>query len=120
MIRIHIACPEGLAADANQLARAIGLGPADDQTYGAPGFQDAAGARFAFAGVTVGPGFLAAATSPLVEPAWGADMAAARRAQAAIRMGGLAAPGRLTVVVGDDPWAALAEMGLTQAPGSPL
>ncbi|WP_112309745.1 hypothetical protein [Pseudogemmobacter bohemicus] len=113
-IRITIACPAALIQDANQLARVIGYSEADDQTYGAAIWQDAAGNRYAVASGPVSPVFPEAAVSPLTAPEWGADMAAAARAQALIRIGGPAAPGQIAAVIGDDVPAALAELGLTR------
>ena len=85
-MRVTIACPEALIGDANQLALCLGLGPEDVQTYGEAVWQDAAGQRYAVASAVVSRHFAAMAASELVEPAWGADMAAARRAQAALRV----------------------------------
>jgi len=104
-MRVTIACPEGHIADANQLARCIGLGPDDDRTYGEATWQDAGGNRYAVASAIVGPMFGAAATSPLTEPDWGCDIAAAARAQALIRIMQPAAPGIIAAVFGDDPAA---------------
>lgn len=114
MTRVTISCPEAMIGDANQLALCLGLGPDDVQTYGEPVWRDAAGDLYAVASTIVGDGFAAAAGSPLVEPPWGADMDAAARAQAAIVIGGAAAPGHLVAVFGDDPQAAIAELGLTR------
>ena len=86
MMRVTIACPEALIGDTNQLALCLGLGPEDAQTYGEAVWQDAAGNRYALASAVVSHRFVAVAASELAEPAWGADMAAARRAQAALRV----------------------------------
>lgn len=118
-MRITIACPEALIGDANQLARCIGLGPNDDQTYGAPIWRDAAGNAYAVASAVVSGAFYAAATSPLVAPDWGCDLAAAARAQAAISIGAAAAPGVLAAIIGDDVQAALTALGVTMAEEEP-
>ena len=66
------------------------------------------------------------AVSQLIAPAWGADMAAADRAQALIAVWQppedpehipepFAALARTAAVIGDDPQAALAVLGLTDA-----
>ena len=86
MMRVTIACPEALIGDANQLALCLGLGPEDAQTYGAAIWQDVAGNRYALASAVVGHRFVAVAAAALPEPPWGADMPAARRAQAALRV----------------------------------
>lgn len=119
--RVTIACPEALIEDANQLASCLGYCPDDALTYGAPIWLDAAGNRYSVASTLVGPDFVAAAGSPLKEPAWGANMDAAAIAQAAIRIGNpeapktcRAAPDALVAVFGDDQWTALALMGLTR------
>ena len=87
MIRITIACPEAHIGDANHLAMVLGEGPAEALTYGAPGWQDGDGNRYAIASLPVSPAFLAAALSPLARPAWDTEpyavnMAGAGRAQA--------------------------------------
>jgi hypothetical protein len=111
-MRVTIACPEARIADANQLARCLGLGPDDDKTYGAAQWIDGAGNRYAVAGGVVGPNFSQSASSPLIEPGWGCDLAAAQRAQALIQIGQPAAPDRIAAVFGDDAMASLAAMGL--------
>lgn len=118
MIRLTFACPEAFISDANQLARAIGLSD-DDQTYGEPRFQDEGGNLYAVASGLVEPSFITTATSPLVEPEWGADMAAAQRAQALAALGEPAAPDHIAAVVGDDVAEALAFLGLMPVPDDP-
>lgn len=113
MIRLTFACPEACISDANQLARAIGLSADDDKTYGEPQYQDADGNLYAVASGLVEPSFITTATSQLVEPEWGADMAAAQRAQALAALGEPAAPDHIAAVVGDDVAEALAFLGLS-------
>ena len=89
MIRITIACPEAHIGDANHLAMVLGEGPAEALTYGAPGWQDGDGNRYAIASLPVSPAFLSAAQSPLERPAWDTEpyavnMAGAERAQARV------------------------------------
>lgn len=115
-MRVTIACPAAHIADANQLARCIGLGPDDDKTYGIPAWQDAAGNLYAAASAVVGETFAQTAASPLTAPAWGCNMAASRRAQALIQIGGTASPDKLVAVFGDNAMQALADMGLTLVP----
>ena len=115
MIRVTIACPGSLIADANQLALCLGLGPEDARTYGEAVWLDAAGNRYAVASAIVSSRFAADASSPLDAPPWGADTAAAGRAQAAIRLDVAAGPDRLACVFGDDATAALAVLGLARA-----
>lgn len=57
--------------------------------------------------------FAEVATSPLQEPAWGADMEAAGRAQAIAALGQPASPDHIAAVPEDDVAAALAFLGLT-------
>lgn len=116
MIRITFACPAAHIADANQLARVVGYGPDDDKTYGEPRYQDADGNLYAVASGLVEPSFITTATSLLVEPEWGADMAAAQRAQALAALGEPAAPVHIAAVVGDDVAEALAFLGLSIIP----
>lgn len=119
MIRLTFACPVTHIADANQLARVIGLSPDDDRTYGEPRFQDGGGNLYAVASGLVEPSFITTATSPLTEPEWGADMAAAQRAQALAALGEPAAPDHIAAVVGDDVTEALAFLGLMPVPDDP-
>lgn len=118
-MRITIACPEALIGDANQLARCLGLGSDDDHTYGAAVWRDAAGNTYAAASAVVGPAFVNTASSPLVAPPWGCDLAAAARAQAVIAIDAPAAPGVLAAIIGDDVQAALAALGVTMAEDEP-
>lgn len=113
-ITITVACPDAMIADANQLARVLGYGPDDDQTYGEPLWQDADGNRYAVSSGLVSEAFPAAAAAPLAAPEWGADMTAAARAQAAIAIGETAAPDRLAVIISDDPQAALVALGVVR------
>lgn len=113
MIRLTFACPAAHISDANQLARVVGYGPDDDKTYGEPQYQGADGNLYAVASGLVVPHFAEVATSPLVEPEWGADMEAAQRAQALAALGEPAAPDHIAAVVGDDVAEALAFLGLT-------
>jgi hypothetical protein len=113
-VRVTIACPEVFTADANQLALCFGRGPDDVRTYGLASWQDAAGRRYAVASTLVSEGFAATAGSPLTEPPWGADMAAAARAQALIQIDTAAGPDRIAAVFGDEAAAALAVLGLAR------
>lgn len=111
-MRVTIACPAHMIADANQLALCLGLGPDDAMTYGQPIWRDAEGNLYAVASATVPTGFAEAATAALSEPAWGADLEAAARAQAAILIGATATPDRLAASLAESPQGALAELGL--------
>lgn len=73
-----------------------------------------AGNRYAVASAVVSEAFPVAAAAPLAAPEWGANMTAAARAQAAIVIGESAAPDRLAVIIGDDPQAALAALGVVR------
>ncbi len=122
-MRLTISCPVAMIPDANQLARCLGLSGADDQTFGAATWQDASANRYAAASFEASDAWFSGATSPLIEPEWGCDLAAASRAQAAIVLWiaegetepPLAALGKLTVVAGLDGRIALASMGLRAA-----
>ncbi len=114
MIRVTIACPISHLADAGQFARATGYGPEDEATFsGSPEYRDAEGNRYRVASGLVALSYPEAATSPLERPESGANMAAARRAQALIVIGGPAALGQITAIIHDDPQAALAELAVT-------
>lgn len=114
MLRVTIACPVDLRADANQLARCIGLGPDDDQTYGLPSWQDGSGNKYAVASVVVGEGFVIAATTDLVEPLWGCDLQRARFAQSKVRLNEAASPETISAVFDENPQSALSLLGVKQ------
>lgn len=113
-MRVTIACPESLVKGANQLASCLGLGPEDAQTYGEACWQDAECNRYAVASAVVGDSFASAAASKLTRPEWGANMAAAGRAQALIRLGEPASPDIIAAVIGDDVQNALSILGVTR------
>ncbi|RRH71983.1 hypothetical protein [Falsigemmobacter faecalis] len=123
MIQVTIACPVALVSAANQLARVIGYGEADGSTFTlAPvvgGYAVAAG--------LVAPAFVSDAFQPLIEPEWGADMVAAAAAQAEVVLIELPAAdepppeipqGKILAVVGLDPPAARALLGLEGMPAA--
>lgn len=107
-------------ADANQLARALGEGPADADTFAAALWRDAGGALFAVASLDVSEEWFAAAEAPLAAPDWGADLAAAGRAQAALAvwhpLSDFPPPGagaaRIAVLAGLPPAEAISALGL--------
>ncbi|MFE3836909.1 hypothetical protein [Pseudogemmobacter sonorensis] len=120
LIDVTIAAPLALLYEAGQLARCIGYTEADGDTFERG--QRIGG--YAVASGPVHPAFVTNAVSVLVEPPYGADMAAAAIAQAAVQI--LAAtmgddgeevwdapiPGRILAVVGLAPDRAHAVMGL--------
>lgn len=117
MIQVTIACPVALISAANELARCIGYSEADGETFSlAPvigGYAVAAG--------LVQPEFVSDAFQPLTEPEWGADMIAAASAQAEVVLIEPAEDGtpqeipegKILAVVGLDPAAARALLGLS-------
>ena len=113
MIRITFACPEKFIDDANQLARVVGYGPDDDKTYGEPRYKDKDGNKYSVASGLVVPHFVEVTTSELIEPEWGADMVAAKRAQALAALGLPAAPTHIAAVPGDNAQEALNFLELT-------
>ena len=116
LVRLTIACPEAMIADANQFARCTGYGPDDDKTFGAATWQDVGGNLYSVSsGLVVAESYQTDALGPLVEPEWGCDIAAAQRAQAVVQVGGAAAPDAIVAAFGDLV-AALLELGLTRAP----
>ncbi|SPF78775.1 hypothetical protein ALP8811_02707 [Aliiroseovarius pelagivivens] len=82
-LRITIACPEAMMADANQFALCVGSSAADVQTFKRAGWENQTGARFALASLLAGDDFPVAASSVLQTPAHApmADIDAAARAQ---------------------------------------
>jgi hypothetical protein len=125
-MRITVACPEALKADANNLAMVLAFGPADELTYGALNWQDADGNLYAAASFEASEEWIAGAQGPLTRPAWDTlpytiSMAAANRAQDALVLwageGDIpqAALGKLTAIAGMEGRDALVAMGLTAA-----
>jgi hypothetical protein len=136
-MRLTIACPAALIADANDLAMALAFGPADARTYGPADWQDPAGNLYAVASFEARPEWMAAAQEALARPAWdaGADdfavnMTSAARAQGRLRVVGFdldgvavdpaATPDLITSMPGPDGPAALAAMGLALVPVDPI
>jgi hypothetical protein len=115
MIRVTMACPESLAGDANQLALCLGYGPQDAQTFGAALWRDAGGNRYALSSAMLDEAGLARLQGTLSAPGWECDLAAAGRAQDALRMGSAAAPDLIAVQAGPCPAEALAALGVTPA-----
>ena len=125
-MRLTIACPEAHIGDANNLAMVLAEGPDDARTYGAPGWQDADGNRYAACSFVAGDGFTGRAFGTLSRPAWDTsrhvNMTGAGRAQALVRLaqpGDLASPDTILAMPGDNAPAALAAMGLTLIPTDP-
>lgn len=87
-IRITIACPENLIAEANQFALCVGNTPADAKTFGSATWEDGQGERFALASLLAGPHFPQVAAQPLRAPdhSQHADVVAASIAQAALQI----------------------------------
>jgi len=119
-MRITAASPEALVADSNNLAMALAFSAADGETYTGLNWQDSNGNLYAAASWEAREEWVAAASQPLVRPAWDVDsiidMDAATRAQAALVFSVepvLAVPGALTAIGGMDGVAALQAMGLT-------
>ncbi len=86
VMRVTIIVPQAKIADANQLALCLGQSAADDQTFGAATWKDAAENLYAVASTMVMATFPTSAASTLVAPdfAPSADLVAAGRAQAAL------------------------------------
>lgn len=115
MPTLCIAMPTEHVADGNQFARCVGFGPDDDRTFNhAPNAQDANGNLYVFSQGWVGPNFANDATSPLAEPEWGCDLAAAQRIQAMIRLDSAASPDTVVAMFADDIGAVMAAMGLNR------
>ena len=119
-MRITASAPEALISDSNQYAMCLAFSPADGETYTGLNWQDTNGNLYAAASWEARDEWVAAASQPLVRPAWDVDeiidMDAAGRAQAALVFSVepvLAVPGALTAIGGMDGVEALAAMGLT-------
>lgn len=120
-MRITVACPAALVADANNLAMVLAFSEADALTYRGLNWLDAQGNLYAAASFEARPEWIIGAQSPLVRPAWDTEpysisMAAAQRAQAALVFAQEATPAlpdKLTALAGPDGPAALSMMGLS-------
>jgi len=123
--RATIAPCATLLYESNQLALCLGESPDDDKTFAHAGYQKD-GNTFGLCSTVAKPIFLNMANSELVAPehAPNVDLAAARKAQAALLIGTLedpvtAAPGKIAVIVGNHQEAAqqhIAALGLMPLP----
>ena len=119
LINITIAVPVDMVSDANALARCVGYSADDERTFGDPAWQDAEGRPYSIASGPVWPAFLAVPGQALIEPEWGADLAAANRAQAllVVAMPGEEVqpvdPEHISAVVGMDGITASQMLGLS-------
>jgi hypothetical protein len=104
--KIVIVVGESLCADARELERCLSGSEATIAPFQDLDWQDSDGNLYAAMAPLVRAEWIAAAGQPLEPPEWGADMDAARRAQAALVVWageGLppnANPSRLTVIIG--------------------
>lgn len=128
-MRITIACPAALIADANNLAMALAFGPADALTFREPSWQDAEGNLYSAASLEATDEWVAEAQDTLSRPEWDTDytvnMAGAQRAQDALVFWvpseetpepPTASPDALVAIGGVDGLAALDAMGLSRVP----
>tara|TARA_R110002072_G_scaffold103037_1_gene226198 strand:- start:203 stop:610 length:408 start_codon:yes stop_codon:yes gene_type:complete len=126
-MRLTIACPADLTAMANHLAMALGTGPSDSSTFGAPIAKDANGFLYAAASFEADPSWLIQAQSPKATPLWDTtgmvDLDQARAAATRLRVlqaddrslsePVLAAPDQIMAMVGLGGAEALIAAGLT-------
>lgn len=124
-MRITVACPESMMADANNLAMVLAESEADNQTYREPSWQDANGNAYAVTSFEATADWINRAQTELVRPEWDAtnfiDMSAATRAQAALNFEVFpaaitASPSNLTALAGPRASESLVLMGLTRIP----
>ena len=124
-MRITVACPESMMADANHLAMVLAESEADNQTYRDPSWQDASGNLYAVTSFEATENWVNQAQTQLVRPEWDVaniiDMTAAARAQAALEFGAFpvqvtASPSQLTALAGPRAREALVLMGLSRTP----
>ncbi|UYF99329.1 hypothetical protein [Halomonas sp. GD1P12] len=124
--RVTIPAPPAHTYEANQLALCLGESASDDHTFTAINAQDPHGNQYALVSTVVKEKFLDGAETQLVAPdfAPNVDLAAAREAQALLRIGTLehpvqATPNILAVIKGDRLQSAhdhIAALGLTLIP----
>jgi hypothetical protein len=128
MIRITLACPADLFEDYVQLRRCLMPSAAEADAPPEPVFawQGADGGLFIVSSVVVSMAWLGGTQALLITPPWGADMAAAGRAQAAIDLwqgtgaAPVAAVGSITVVLDMEGAEALNAIGLAPTESDPL
>jgi len=122
-MRITIACPEVMVADANQFAMAVGDGPADANTYRENFWYDAEANAYSAASFTADQSWIDSLAGEVTRPAWDSestiDMAAANRAKDALTLyspeeGGSASVGAIVGIYGIAGPAALELLGLTK------
>lgn len=115
--RITIACPSQHTDAANQLALTLGESPADVNTFGAAGWQDAQGNTYSVCSFVCTEQWLTAATGTLPERNE-ADLAMAQQAQGLLVLNPTSvSPDAIAYIVDGDPLpalAALAALGLTR------
>ena len=118
--RTTIACPSAHTDAANQLALCLGESPADVNTFGTPGWQDAQGNTYSVCSFVCTEQWLIAATDTLPQRN-GADLAKAQQAQDLLTRVTIDPetpqpidPTAITYLVDQDPLPALAAMGLTR------
>ena len=114
--RQTIAAPESLMDEANHLACLLGENAADIRTFTVARYQDASGVRYAVCSTVVKAVFLEPTTTGVLPetPAHGIDIVDRAKAEAAFAS--LGQSGGIMMVEGDDPQAAIAQMGLTPIP----
>ena len=125
-LRITIACPEGLIAQANQFALCVGNAPADAQTFGPAVWKSASGERYALASLLAGSQFPSVAGSPLEAPEYAPDatIAEASSAHAALQIWSPRSqdscpevgPDRRIAIVGLEAGLAIPLLGLSPVP----
>jgi len=124
-MRITIACPENMLADANALAAVLGFGAADLLTFQGLNWQDTAENRYTAASFDTSLEWVIIAQTELVRPVWDIkpyqiNLAGAERAQASLIFwtgeGNIPQANTTTITaIGNlEGLEALALMGLTQ------
>lgn len=119
MFRVTIAVPIDMIDAANEMAACIGFTADDRRTFGLITHEDADGALYSVASGPVKPVFIENAQSPLEIPEWGADLALANVAQAAVRIWSedepvVADPDIIAAIISEDVDGAIAALGLAR------
>lgn len=125
MFRVTILVPDDMISAANELAACIGFTEADRYTFAGATHEDASGNAYAMASGLVFPAFADNALSQLVMPEWGADLALANDAQAAVRIWSeddpvVADPDIIAAIISEDVDASLSLLGVTRIPQEPV
>ena len=116
-MRITVAVPEQHLGKANQLAMALGLSVADEQTYSELSYTDNNDNLYAVASFIASTGIIDSAQNTLTRPLWdeeeAIDMSQAEQAKNLVAFDTAASVDIISAIINDDGLAAIDLMNLT-------